>query len=181
MGIAILMILLQAAGLHDAGDILIMLFLGHDAMFPNTFTNDLGDGQTGRQAGIGVLEDDLDIGTVLPQFGLAQTEDLGAVEVDFAIGLFLQAQDGLADGGLAAAGLADQTHGGTTLDLERDAVNGLHMADGLLKEAGLDGEILFQILDNQQILGILFCAVEAVERVSAILDFFRHIKAPPHS
>ena len=61
-----------------------------------------------------------------------------------------------------------------------NAVYSLDVADGLLEEAGLDGEILFQILDYQQVLRIIFCAVEAIEGVSAVFHFFCHIKAPPH-
>ena len=41
--IAILMILLQAAGSHNTGDILIVLFLGHDFVLTDAFADDLGD------------------------------------------------------------------------------------------------------------------------------------------
>ena len=48
-------------------------------------------------------------------------------------------EDGLTDGGFAAAGFTHQTHGGTPLDLEGNAVNSLYIADGLFEKTGLNG------------------------------------------
>jgi fused signal recognition particle receptor len=138
-------------------------------VFPHCLTDDLRNGKTGRQAGIGILENDLHIGTVFPQLGLREAENIHAVKEHFTLGLILQTQDGLADGGLAAAGLTNQTHGRTALDLKGDAVNSLYMANGLLKEAGLDGEVFFQILNDQQVLLVLFSAVEAID--ANVFDF----------
>ena len=87
-------------------------------------------GSTGRQAGEGILEDDLHLRAQWPAFP-CRTEviDLPAVEQHLAAGLFAaQAQDGAAGGGLAAAGLAHQTHGGAALQIEGDAVHGLDLA-----------------------------------------------------
>ena len=183
MRITALVICRQAAGLHNAGDIVVKFPSRHNAVLAHRLADDLTDRKTRRQAGIRVLEDDLNLGAHLAQLILGQGKDVLAVEVDLAVGLVLQAQDGSADGGLAAAGLADKAHGGTALDLKRCAVDSLDVADGHLEEARLDGEILFQILDNQQVLRVFFSAVKPGSQ-ECVVDFvFRicHIKAPPHS
>ena len=129
------------------------------------------------------LENDLDVRAEPAKLVLGQAENFLAVEVNLAVGLFLQAQDRSADGGFAAAGLTDQTHRCAALDLEGRAVNRLDVADGHFEEAGLDGEVFFQILDDQQVLRIVFSAIET-GREEIIMDvrfYFCHIKAPPHS
>ena len=72
--------------------------------------------------------------------------DLLAVEEHLARRLLAgETEDGAAGGGLAAAGLAHETHGGTALEIEGNAVHGLHIARGLADHAALDGEVLLQV------------------------------------
>ena len=119
--------------------------------------------ETRGEAGVGVLEDYLHTRTHTAKLFLAEGEYLLAVKPDLTGGLFEQTQDGSADGGLAAAGLADKTHGLAALYLEADTVNGANVADGLLKEAGLNREPFDKILDLEQIF---------VFRVGCFFDFF---------
>ena len=54
----------------------------------------------------------------------------------------VELQDGAAGGGLAAAGLTDQTERFAALDVEGDAVDGLVVGDlALDQEAGRDREV----------------------------------------
>ena len=152
-------------------------------MLTDSLADDLTDGKSRRKAGIRVLENDLDVRAEPAKLVLGQAENFLAVEVNLAVGLFLQAQDRSADGGFAAAGLTDQAHRCAALDLEGRAVNRLDVADGHFEEAGLDGEVFFQVLDDQQVLRIVFSAIET-GREEIIMDvrfYFCHIKAPPHS
>ena len=99
----------------------------------------------------GVLEDGLDgaaVGAAVARIGVV---DVFALEEDAALGGFLQHQEELGGGALAAAGLADNTQGLAPFNLERDAVHGLEVAGGAGEEQALgDGEVLLQVADFQQ-------------------------------
>ena len=74
----------------------------------------------------------------------------GAVEDDAACRWPLQQQDQLGDGGLAAAGFADQREGLTGPDAETDAVDRLDLAlQSAEGKAAADGEVFHQIVDFQ--------------------------------
>ena len=72
MRIAILVVLLQAAGTHDAGNIVIILFRRNDLMLTHCFADDLTDRDTRRKARIRILEDDLDPRAEFAQLFLRQ-------------------------------------------------------------------------------------------------------------
>ena len=130
VGIAGLVVGLQAAVVHDLVDIIVKLILRYQVVLAHSLADDLADGQTGRQAGERVLEDDLHLGAQCARSSLAvQVVDFFAVEQHLAAGLIAgQAQDGAAGGGLAAAGLAHQAHGAAAAQVEGNAVHGLDMA-----------------------------------------------------
>jgi len=179
--IAVLVVGGQTAGVHDAGDIVVEFRGRDDVVLARGLADDLADRQPGRQARIRVLEDDLDLRAHFAQLGFGELEDVLPVEEDLARRLVLQAQDRAADGGLAAAGLADETHRGAALDFERNVVDGLDVADGHLEQARLDREILLEILDDQQVLRVLFGVGEAGRGV-LVMDarfYIFHFKAPP--
>ena len=83
----------------------------------------------GFREAYGILEDHLHPPAQRPQLALAEVRDVRAVEDDLAAGGLVQAQERAADGRLAASGLADEPERLAALDLERDAVDGLHVAD----------------------------------------------------
>jgi hypothetical protein len=97
-----------------------------------------------------VLEDDLHVPAHRLQVGAAEAQHVDAVELDLARGRLEQAQHRAAQGGLAAAGLADEADGLTAEDVEVDAVHGLELADGPPEDALPDGEVLFQPARLQQ-------------------------------
>ena len=77
-------------------------------------------------------------------------DDLLAIEPDFTGGRLVQMQQGSANGGLTAAGLTDQTKSLTLTDGKGDIVNSLQGLGG--EHAGIDVEVLLQILDFNQSL-----------------------------
>ena len=174
MGIAILVEGLQAAVVHDLIDIVVKFFLGHQTVLADGLTDDLAHGHTGLQRGEGVLEDDLHLGAHVAHLLGVEVIDLLAVEQHLAVGLFAgQTEDGAAGGGLAAAGLAHQTHGGAALEVEGDAVHGLHVTHGLVEHTTLDGEVFLQVLDLEDILRIVLDLL-----LSGLLDI-SHSERPP--
>ena len=146
---------LQAALAHDLVDVVVELVLGHNAVLTNRFAHDFADGQAGRQAGIGILEDDLHLRAQGAQLVAAELMHLAAVEEHLAAALVGQAQDGAADGGLAAAGFADQAHRGAALDVEADAVHRADIAHGALQQTFLDGEVFLELIDLEHVFRIV--------------------------
>ena len=156
VGIALLVEALETAVVHDLVDIVVELLLAHQVVLPDGLADDLPHRQTGGQGGEGVLEDDLHLGAQSAHLLGAEIIDLLAVEEHLAAGLLPgQAQNGPAGGSLAAAGLAHQAHGGAPLEVEGDAVHGLDVAHGVADHAALDGEVLLQPVDHQDILGVI--------------------------
>ena len=147
---------LQATVIHDLIDVIIELLLAHQTVLTHCLADDLAHGHTGLQRGEGILEDDLHLRAHIPHFLVREGIHVLTVKQHLTAGLFAgQTQDGAAGGGLATAGLAHQTHGSATLEVKGDAVHGLHMAYGLADHTALDGKVLLQILDLQNVLGII--------------------------
>ena len=108
--------------------------------------NDVGNGHARVQRGIGVLKDHGRLGAEL--FEVALGLHGFAVVIDLAARGLIELQNRAADGGLAAAGFADQTEGLTLFDEEGHVV---HRFERLgLKGADADVEILFQVADIHQ-------------------------------
>ena len=80
-----------------------------------------------------------------PHLALAEMRDVLAVEPDRAFGRLEQAQQHLADGRLAAAGLADQAQRLARIDREADAVDRLDQRDRAREQAALQREMLLQV------------------------------------
>src|SRR5216683_307742 len=105
----------------------------------------------GVQRRVRVLEDHLHVAADRPERAPGQPGDVVAVEDDRSAGQLLQPDDASAQGGLAAAGLADQAERLPGLDLDADVVEGVHPADLALEHnPALDREVLLQVVDPQQ-------------------------------
>ena len=154
--VAILVEGLKAAVVHDLVDIVVELFLGDEVMLAHGFSDDLADRHTRGKRGERILEDDLHLGAQRAQILMGEIVDLLPVEKDLTGSLaVVQAEDGAAGRRLAAAGLANETHGRAALEIERDAVHRLDMANGVSDYAALDGEILLQVVDLKDILRVI--------------------------
>jgi len=109
--------------------------------------HDIRDSHPGIQGRIRILEHHLHL--------LAETldiavRDLLALEADDALSRPIQPQQAAPHSGLAAAGLPDQAKGLPLVNGEGNAVHGFEHP--LSHEADLDGKILFQAFDLQQML-----------------------------
>ena len=136
-------------GNHAAADLLRV----GDAADLQALAHDLLDGHTGVQGFDGVLEDHGDvIGEILAQVLVHLAGDVPAVEIHLAGGGVVQADDGTAGGGLAAAGFAHQAEGLSGADAEADVV---HRVNGDLFLASAGSERLAEVLYFKNVVGIV--------------------------
>jgi hypothetical protein len=90
----------------------LLLLLGTaEPLNKQRLPDDRADPHPGIKRGVRVLEHQLEVPAHLPQLIAAHGGDVLAVEQDRPRVRLFQADDHLADGGLAAAGLADQAQG----------------------------------------------------------------------
>ena len=111
--------------------------------------DDLTDLHAGMQGAVGILEHDLHVLAQRPQFAALHVGQILAVIGDIAGGRLDKAQQGSGHGGLAAAGLANDTQGLAPVQSQGDVVHSLHIAL-LFKEPFLDGEPFFDIAGLHQ-------------------------------
>ena len=127
------MLLGEADQVQQLEDALLARLALVDLVDVQPLADDVGDGHAGVQGGVGVLEDHLDVlGELLALLAL-QVRHVLALKEDLAVRGLVQADDGAAERGLSAAGLADQAEGLALFDGEGDVVHGaqqLFMADG---------------------------------------------------
>ena len=97
-----------------------------------------------------VLEDDLHPAPQRPHVVGVDVGELVAVEHDGAGGRRRQLEDGPAERGLAAAGLADEAEDLAGEDVEVDAVDRVHGADLLAQQPADDREVLLEPADREQ-------------------------------
>ena len=144
---------LEADVAEELGGGVLGLFGGDEAVDEHALGEDVEDGVAGVEGGVGVLEDDLEVAAVLEEVFALELEDVAPHEADgAAVGLF-EAEDGAAEGALAAAGLADHAEGLAGVHGEGDAVDGFDVAGGAREDALFDGEPGAQIRHLDEGLG----------------------------
>ena len=112
--------------------------------------NRIADGDAWIQAGIRVLEDDLQLAAIAIHVALPQTGQFGATIVHLSATGFEQTQDEPSSGGLAAAALPHQPQRFSRHDLEAHAVNGFDLPYEPRAHHPFDNrEIFREILDRQ--------------------------------
>ena len=149
------MVAVQPHQIQQMSDLFIpLLFAGIQMVDVQRLADDVADRHAGIQGRVGILKDDLhfpaELGNVLRRNRHALVDHLTA-------GGLVQVQETPAHGGLAAAAFAHQTEGFARVDGEANAVHRLQRR--VLEPAGVDGEILLQIPNLQQMLrlpGLLF-------------------------
>ena len=141
----------QPDDLHQFGNARIALgsVLG-EAEIVDRLGQDVADPHPRVEAGERILEHHLHAAAHLAQPMRAEIVDAQAVEHDLAGGDVEQPEDGAADGRLAAAGLADQRQRLAARDLERYAVDRMHLAFGAAEQAARDREVLLEVVDLEQ-------------------------------
>src|SRR5678816_3945501 len=80
------------------------------------------------ERGVWVLEDDLHLAPQRLELGGRRVREVLAGEADLAGGRLLETQDEPANGGLSAAGFADQSQGLAGENVEADVLDGAHRA-----------------------------------------------------
>ena len=121
-------------------------------MQPQALADDLAHGHARVQRGIGVLEDHLHApGVALEIRGPVPLRQGLALEGHRAPGLVVQAQDGLAEGGLARPAFPHQPHDLLLGDGEADIVHRLHPL----------------IAADQEVLGDIACVEDGVHRAAS--------------
>ncbi len=140
----------------------------HDAEIDQRLGQDVAHLHARVQRGERVLEHHLHAPPQRPQLPGRQVVDALAVQIDFAVGDRIEPQDRLADGGLAAAGLAHQRQGFAAVDRERHAVHRVDLRGLLPQHTAVDREVLLQAVDlEQRYLSIPQRAAHAAIRRSA--------------
>jgi hypothetical protein len=114
--------------------------LAHDARHPHA----------GVQAARRILKDDLHLATQAAHLGGRLIEDRFALVDDPPRGRGNEPKQRAADGGLAAARLADETKRLALGEAEAHAVDRLHMPDDPLEEPAADREVRLQVDDLKQ-------------------------------
>ena len=153
VGVSVVPVGVEADVLHEGEDlvfeggrsvrsvliILSILIIQRFRMDFEGFGDGVADGDSWVEAGVGVLEDDL-------QFG-AQGAHLSAVELvegcaaveDGAVGVVDESQQCASEGAFAAAAFAHQAEGFAFMDVEGDAVDGGQGLQGFSEQAAFEG------------------------------------------
>ena len=140
MGIGLGQTLVDAHQLHQFLGLFVHLGLFEALGHQQRLDDRLLQGLSGVQGGVRVLKHDLHLLPGGGQLLALHVGDVLALQEDLALRALQQMHDGAAQGGLAAAGLADHAQGLALLDGEGHVVHGVEHARG-------HGEILEQVLD----------------------------------
>ena len=108
------------------------------------------DGVAGVERFAGVLEHHLDLAAKGLERALGKRSEIGALEKDFSRGGLVEADDGFAKGGFAAAGFADQSERLAGAQSERHAVHRAAPGAGAQPHAAAHGEVHAQVLDVEE-------------------------------
>ncbi|MPM69170.1 hypothetical protein SDC9_116114 [bioreactor metagenome] len=126
--------------LHDAVPALLGIL--RQMVDIDGLAHDIAHRHAGVQAGVGILEHDLHLPPVRKHVHMG---DVFPVVKNLAAGGFVEAQQGAARGGLAAAGFSHEAQGLALIDIEGHVVNSLD--DPFLKQpSAAHGEKLLQML-----------------------------------
>ena len=116
---------LQAAKLHNPEDVVLKVLFGNYAVLTRRLADNFTDGQSGREACIGVLKNHLHIRTQLVEGSVFKVGNFLALKVHLAARNVMQAQNRAAHSRFSATAFADYAEGFAPFKLERNAVNRL--------------------------------------------------------
>ena len=139
------MVRLEPHDIHHLAHALAPFGAVADPVDAQALADAVADGRARIERCIRILEDDLHPPAVVAQRRAAQLRDVVPIEHDLAGGRLDEAEQEPSDGRLSASGLADEPKGLATHDPEVDAIDGLDLGDGTLKDAALDREPLDQV------------------------------------
>ena len=155
----------QADGLEQLAHPLPRPGPAREAVRAERLADDAPDAVPRVERGERILEDHLHSPAQRPQRPLSEFGDVTAVEDDAPRGRLVEAQDRPPDGGLTAAGLADEAKGFAAADRQRHTVDCADVADMAVKDdAALDREVELEILELYERSG----SVGALRRSHAV-------------
>ena len=140
----------QAHLREQFGNAFLLRATGCKPVHAERFADDIARGHARIERGERVLEHDLHRAPMRPHLGLAQTGDVGAVELDGARGRLHQPQHAARDRRFAAAGFADQPERLALADRKADAVDRMHGADAPTQDAAAHRVMLDEVGDLKQ-------------------------------
>ena len=144
---------------HDAehlADLLVLLLTLGDVMDLQRLGDDAAHGHAGIQRREWVLENHLHVAPIGNQVVRAELGYVLALVIHDAFGRLIDLQNGAASGGFTTAALSHQSEGLTALDVERDVIDGVNVADRPLDEqAATHGEVHFQVPDFEETVRVL--------------------------
>ena len=144
MWIASFMEGLQTAFVHNLINILLIFIHRNELMLLHRFSDNLSDRKSWGEGGERILEDDLHLGTHLIHLILWNIVNLSSVKENLPRCLFpAETQNSSSGSGFSATGLSNETHGRSSLDMERDSVNCLYLTDNGIEESALNRKIFF--------------------------------------
>jgi hypothetical protein len=115
---------------------------GHDLVEGDHLFEQLLDREPRVERRIGVLEDHLDASPERHELAVALAGQLLAVVVDLSLARWMQLNDALAEGRLAAARFADDAQDLALGDVEVHAIDGVDVCDDAIQHAATHGEAL---------------------------------------
>ena len=155
VGIALIVVIAQSAFLHQIQHVVSYLALGYDIVNLHRLGQNIAYGASGRQRGIGILEDDLHLGADIPHLCRLIIGDVLAVKNDLtAVGL-MKLENSTTQSGLSASRLAYDTKGLACLEGEGNVIHGNQALQNLTRERLLDGKALLQVTNLQKCLGVI--------------------------
>ena len=137
----------QADAREQPGDALGPLFARRDVVVVQRLADDLARAHARIERRIGILKDHLQAASTRAHRGAVESRDVLAFQRDRAARRFDQAQDRLSGRRLAAAALADEAQRLARREVERHAVDRLHLADLAREQSAAHRVVLDQRLD----------------------------------
>jgi hypothetical protein len=147
VGIALEDLALQSDRLQQLPDAFLPLRLRADAVDVKRLADDVPDGETRIERGVGVLEDHLDLAAQSEELGLAAAHEVLAPVQDAPRRRLLEPDDRPAEGRLAAAALPDQTEGSARPEREGDPLHRHDVPTLAREDSAPDRVELLEVLD----------------------------------
>ena len=141
----------QAHAVHQVTDALFQIsrILG-EAKIADRLGQDVPHPHTRIERGIRVLKHHLHAPTERAKRAGWHVVNPRAIQSHLATRDVKQAQNGLADGGFAAAGFTHQRQGFPFGDGKGNAIHGIDMAGDAAQEASADWEVFLEVIDLEQ-------------------------------
>ena len=189
--ISLVIIITQAALLHQIQHVFLDLVARNDSVHLDRLGKDVSNRGSGRQRGIGILENDLHIGAEMAHLRIVILGDVLSVEDDLSAAGGMELEHRSSHRGLSATGLSNDAKRFSCLEGEGYVVNRNKLLENLSNKVLLDGKSLGEVSDLKQNVGIrrlthvrqhtrlLFFLCLGSDGFVVVFDLISHCSAPP--